>query len=52
MLLATARNEQIVPPFFAVHALWHVVASCGFVFLWAFNHACCETRRAAEVSPC
>jgi len=38
MLLATASNEQIVYPFFAMHALWHVVGAFGFVALWAFNH--------------
>ena len=38
MLLATASNERIVPPFFAMHALWHVVGAFGFVALWAFNH--------------
>jgi hypothetical protein len=37
MLLATGSNEQIVYPFFAVHALWHVVGAFGFVALWAFN---------------
>jgi hypothetical protein len=37
MLLATASNEQIVYPFFAMHALWHVVGAFGFVALWAFN---------------
>jgi hypothetical protein len=47
MLLATARNDQIVPPFFAVHALWHEVSAFGFVFLWAFNHVVCEERAAA-----
>jgi hypothetical protein len=38
MLLATASNERIVPPFFAMHALWHVVGAFGFVALWAMNH--------------
>jgi hypothetical protein len=38
MLLATASNEQIVHPFFAMHALWHVVGAFGFVALWGFNH--------------
>ena len=38
MLLATASNEEIVPPFFAMHALWHLVGAFGFVVLWAFNH--------------
>jgi hypothetical protein len=37
MLLATASNEQIVYPFFAMHALWHLVGAFGFVALWAFN---------------
>jgi hypothetical protein len=37
-LLATASNEQVVYPFFAMHALWHVVGAFGFVALWAFNH--------------
>jgi hypothetical protein len=38
-LLATASNERVVYPFFAMHALWHVVGAFGFVALWAFNHA-------------
>jgi hypothetical protein len=38
MLLATARNDEIVYPFFAVHALWHLVGAFGFVAFWAFNH--------------
>jgi hypothetical protein len=37
-LLATASNDQILPPFFAMHALWHLVGAFGFVTLWAFNH--------------
>lgn len=39
MLLATASNDRIVYPFFAIHALWHLVGAFGFVALWAFNHA-------------
>jgi hypothetical protein len=38
MLLATASNERIVYPFFAMHALWHLVGAFGFIALWAFNH--------------
>lgn len=38
MLLATASNDQVVWPFIAVHALWHVVGAFAFVFLWGFNH--------------
>lgn len=37
MLLATARNDTIVYPFFSLHALWHLVAAFGFIALWAFN---------------
>jgi hypothetical protein len=37
MLLATASNERILYPFFALHALWHLVGAFGFVVLWAFN---------------
>jgi hypothetical protein len=37
MLLATATNERIVYPFFALHALWHLVGAFGFVVFWAFN---------------
>ena len=44
MLLATASNERVVAPFFAMHALWHVVGAFGFIFLWAFNHVCCVER--------
>lgn len=36
--LATASNERVVYPFFAMHALWHLVGAFGFVALWAFNH--------------
>lgn len=46
LLLATARNDQIVSPFFAMHALWHLVGAFGFVVLWAFNHV-----RFAVASP-
>ena len=38
MLLATARNDVVVWPFLAFHALWHLVSAFGFVALWAFNH--------------
>ncbi len=38
LLLATASNERVVYPFFAMHALWHVVGAFGFVTLWAMNH--------------
>jgi hypothetical protein len=38
MLLATARNEAVLFPFLALHALWHLVGAFGFVLLWAFNH--------------
>jgi hypothetical protein len=39
MLLATARNDVVVFPYLALHALWHLVGAFGFVGLWAFNHA-------------
>lgn len=38
LLLATARNDRVVYPFFSIHALWHLVGAFGFVILWAFNH--------------
>jgi hypothetical protein len=38
MLLATASNDKIVPPFIPLHALWHLVGAYGFIVLWAFNH--------------
>ena len=38
MLLATARNDVVLYPFLALHALWHLVGAFAFVFLWAFNH--------------
>jgi hypothetical protein len=38
MLLATAANDVVVRPFFAMHALWHLVGAFGFVGFWAFNH--------------
>jgi hypothetical protein len=28
----------VVRPFFAMHALWHLVGAFGFVGFWAFNH--------------
>jgi len=37
MLLATARNDVVVYPFLALHALWHLVGAFAFVGLWAFN---------------
>ncbi len=37
LALASASNEQVVYPFFAMHALWHLVGAFGFVALWAFN---------------
>lgn len=47
MLLATASNDRIVYPFFALHALWHLVGAFGFVVLWAFNDVrFAEERRA------
>lgn len=45
MLLATASNDQIGYPFFAYHALWHIVGAFGFVAFWVFNHT-----RFAETS--
>jgi hypothetical protein len=38
MLLATARNDVVVYPFLALHALWHLVGAFAFIGLWAFNH--------------
>ena len=38
MLLATARNDVVLFPFLALHALWHLVGAFAFVGLWAFNH--------------
>lgn len=38
LLLATASNQQIVYPFFSMHALWHLVGAFAFIALWAFNH--------------
>jgi hypothetical protein len=38
MLLATAQNDVVVFPFFAMHALWHLVGAFAFIGLWAFNH--------------
>lgn len=38
LALATAANDVIVYPFFAMHALWHLVGAFGFIALWAFNH--------------
>jgi len=38
MLLATARNDVVLFPFLALHALWHLVSAFAFVGLWAFNH--------------
>jgi hypothetical protein len=38
MLLATARNDVVLFPFLALHALWHLVGAFAFIGLWAFNH--------------
>jgi hypothetical protein len=38
MLLATARNAVVLQPFFALHALWHLVGAFAFVAFWGFNH--------------
>jgi hypothetical protein len=46
--LATASNERVVYPFFAMHALWHVVGAFGFIALWAFNHVRFAEARAPE----
>lgn len=47
MLLATARNDVVVFPFLALHALWHLVGAFAFVALWAFNHVQLSTRGQA-----
>jgi hypothetical protein len=31
MLLATARNDVVLFPFLALHALWHLVSAFAFV---------------------
>ena len=49
MALATASNDKIVYPFFAMHALWHVVGAFGFIFLWAFNHVCGQEQGSADL---
>lgn len=46
LLLASAGNERIVRPFFAMHALWHVAGAFGFVALWAMNHVRFGGRQA------
>ncbi len=38
MLLATARNDVVLFPFLALHALWHLVGAFAFMVLWGFNH--------------
>ncbi len=38
MLLATARNDVVLFPFFSLHALWHLVSAYAFIALWGFNH--------------
>jgi len=38
MLLATARNDVVLQPFLALHALWHLVGAFAFVAFWGFNH--------------
>lgn len=47
MLLATARNDTVLFPFFALHALWHLVGAFAFVGLWAFNHVQLVSRGEA-----
>ena len=48
MLLATARNDVVLFPFLALHALWHLVGAFGFVAFWAFNHARFSAAPGAE----
>ncbi len=38
LLLATAAGDTVHGRVGSYHALWHVVGSFGFLFLWAFNH--------------
>ena len=47
LFLATAGNQEVAGPFFAYHALWHVVGAFGFVLFWAFNHVRLEERALA-----
>jgi len=47
MLLATAKQDIVAYPFFAWHAIWHLVGACGFVTLWAFNHVRFSTESSA-----
>lgn len=42
--LATADGDVVVGQVGSMHALWHVLGSFGFLFLWAFN----EVRLRAE----
>jgi hypothetical protein len=46
MLLATARNDVVLYPFLALHALWHLVGAFAFVLFWAFNHVRFEATQA------
>ncbi len=36
--LATADGSVVLGRVGSLHALWHIVGSFGFVFLWAFTH--------------
>lgn len=38
LLLATAAGDVVGGRIGSYHALWHVLGSFGFIFLWAFNH--------------
>lgn len=38
LLLATAAGDVVGGRIGSYHALWHVLGSFGFLFLWAFNH--------------
>jgi hypothetical protein len=44
--LATAEGAVVVGRVGSLHALWHIVGSFGFLFLWAFTHV----RLAAEAA--
>jgi len=51
MLLATARNDVVLYPFFALHALWHLVGAFAFVALWGFNHVRFQGEAGAGSRP-
>lgn len=50
LISATAGDDEIVYPFIAVHAIWHVIGAFGFMSLWAFNHVRFSENQAVTMN--